>query len=107
MPTMTWTRLRRVVASKGFTPATWIPAASEARVPETMIRPVRMIEPGAFVARPVGLAETWPGMVAFLDGTQRYEVMSYASNTPVVVAEVAAAIMERRERRLQPAVPGL
>lgn len=106
MPTMTWTRLRRVVASKGFTPATWIPAASEARVPETMIRPVRMIEPGTFVARPVGLAETWPGMVAFLDGTQRYEVMSYASNTPVVVAEVAAAIMERRERRLQLALEG-
>ncbi len=71
-----------------------------------MIRPRTDVEPGTFVARPVGLAETWPGMVAFLDGTQRYEVMSYASNTPVVVAEVAAAIMERRERRLQLALEG-
>jgi hypothetical protein len=106
MTTMTWTRLRRVVASKGFTPATWIPAASEGRPPEAMIRPARVIERGPFAARPVGVPEPWPGMVAFLDGTQRYEVMSYASITPVVVAEVAAAIMERRERRLQLALEG-
>jgi hypothetical protein len=44
--------------------------------------------------------------VAFLDGTQRYEVMSYASTTPVVVAEVAAAVMERREKTLYPAEEG-
>ena len=42
-------------------------------------------------------------MVAFLEGTQRYEVMSYASTAPVVVAEVAAAVMERREKKLYPA----
>jgi len=106
MTTMTWTRLRRVVASKGFTPATWIPAASEGRTPEALIRPARVIERGPFVPRPVGVPDPWPGMVAFLDGTQRYEVMSFASNTPVVVAEVAAAIMERRERRLELALEG-
>jgi hypothetical protein len=44
--------------------------------------------------------------VAFLDGTQRYEVMAYTATTPVIVAEVAAAVMERRERRIQVALEG-
>lgn len=103
MATMTWTRLRRVVASRGFTPATWLPAASEARQHETVIRLARIVEPGPFEPKAVGAPEPWPGMVAFLEGTQRYEVMSYASTTPVVVAEVAAAVMERREKKLYPA----
>jgi hypothetical protein len=38
--------------------------------------------------------------VAFLDGIQRYEVMAYAGASPVVVAEIAAAVLERRERQL-------
>jgi hypothetical protein len=100
---MTWTRLRRVVASRGFTPAIWLPAASEARSQETAIRLAHVVEPGPFEPKPVGAPEPSPGMVAFLEGTQRYEVMSYASTTPVVVAEVAAAVMERREKKLYPA----
>jgi hypothetical protein len=102
---MTWTRLRRVVASRGYTPATWIPAASEGRIQEASIRSARVIErdfPDDH--RAVGAPEPWPGLVAFLDGTQRYEVMAYSSTTPVVVAEVAAAVMERRERRLSVAL---
>ena len=50
--------------------------------------------------RSVGAAESWPGTVAFLDGTQRYEVMAYAGASPVVVAEIAAAVLERRDRQL-------
>ena len=38
--------------------------------------------------------------MAFLDGTQRYEVMAYAGASPVVVAEIAAAVLERRNRQL-------
>jgi hypothetical protein len=92
------------VAAHGFTPATWIPAASEGRAQEATIRPARVVEPGPFIARPVGAPEPWPGVVGFLDGTQRYEVMAYASTTPVVVAEISAAVMERRDRRLNVAV---
>jgi len=54
--------------------------------------------------REVGTAEPCPGPVAFLDGTQRYEVMAYAGASPVVVAEIAAAVLERRERRLHVAL---
>jgi hypothetical protein len=44
--------------------------------------------------------------VAFLDGIQRYEVMAYAGASPVVVAEIAAAVLERRERQLHLAEVG-
>jgi hypothetical protein len=95
-----WTRLRRAVAARGFTPATWIPAASEGRAEEATIRPARLVEDLPIGGHPVGGAEAWPGTVAFLDGTQRYEVMAYAGASPVVVAEIAAAVLERRNRQL-------
>lgn len=93
-------RLRRALASAGFTPATWIPAASEGRAEEATIKPAERIEPGPLTGRPVGAAEPWPGTVAFLDGTQRYEVMAYAGASPVVVAEIGAAVLEREARQL-------
>ena len=99
-PTPTWTRLRRAVVARGFTPATWIPAASEGRAEEATIQPANRVEAGPLSGLPVGQAETWPGTVAFLDGTQRYEVMAYSGASPVVVAEIAAAVMERRDRQL-------
>ncbi len=101
MATRTWTRLRRAVAARGFTPATWIPAASEGRAEEATIRLARVLEDLPIAGRHVGAAEAWPDTVAFLDGTQRYEVMAYAGASPVVVAEIAAAVMERRDRKLQ------
>jgi hypothetical protein len=99
-PTPTWTRLRRAVMARGFTPATWIPAASEGRAEEATIQPASRVEPGPLSGRPVGQAESWPGTVAFLDGTQRYEVMAYSGASPVVVAEIGAAVLERRARQL-------
>lgn len=95
-----WTRLRRAVAARGFTPATWIPAASEGRAEEATIRPARLLEDLRIGGHPVGAPEPWPGTVAFLDGTQRYEVMAYAGASPVVVAEIAAAVLERRDRQM-------
>jgi hypothetical protein len=102
--TRSWTRLRRAVAACGFTPATWIPAASEGRAEQATIRPARLLEDLPVRGRTVGAAERWPGTVAFLDGTQRYEVMAYAGASPVVVAEIAAAVLERRDRQLHVAV---
>ncbi|HTS87510.1 MAG TPA: hypothetical protein VMG41_03385 [Gemmatimonadales bacterium] len=104
MTTPSWTRLRRAVAARGFTPATWIPAASEGRAEEATIRPARLLEAVPLSGHAVGTPEPWPGTVAFLDGTQRYEVMAYAGASPVVVAEIGAAVLERRERHLQVAV---
>ncbi len=101
MGTMTWTRMRRAVAARGFAPATWIPAASEGRAEEATIQPARLLEDLPLSGRAVGPAEPWPGVVAFLDGVQRYEVMAYADSTPLVVAEIGAAVLERRERRLR------
>jgi hypothetical protein len=103
MAPTTWTRLRRAVAACGFTPATWIPAASEGRAEEATIRLARVLEDRPIGGTPVGPPEPWPGPVAFLDGTQRYEVMAYAGSSPVVVAEIGAAVLERRERRLHAA----
>ena len=100
MTTRNWTRLRRAVAARGFTPATWIPAASEGRAEEATIRLARVLEDLPISGRPVGAAEPWPEAVAFLDGTQRYEVMAYAGASPGGVAEIAAAVLERRDRQL-------
>ncbi len=100
MPSRHWTRLRRAVTARGFTPATWIPAASEGRAEEATIRLARLLEDVPIAGRQVGAPEAWFGPVAFLDGTQRYEVMAYAGASPVVVAEIAAAVLERRDRQL-------
>ncbi|MEO8138857.1 MAG: hypothetical protein ABI742_04370 [Gemmatimonadota bacterium] len=100
MTTRNWTRLRRAVAARGFTPATWIPAASEGRAEQATIRLAHLLEDLPISGRYVGAPEAWPDAVAFLDGTQRYEVMAYAGASPVVVAEIAAAVLERRDRHL-------
>jgi hypothetical protein len=54
----------------------------------------------------VGTAEAWPGPLAFLDGVQRSELVAYAGSSPLVVGEVAAAVRERRDRRLATVVEG-
>jgi hypothetical protein len=99
-PSSTWTQLRRALTARGFTPATWIPAAAEGRAEEATIQPAERVEAGPLTGRAVGPAEPWDERVAFLDGTQRYEVMAYAGASPVVVAEIGAAVLERRARQL-------
>src|SRR5262245_38429716 len=95
-PVLSLSGLRKALTRRGLTPATWIPASSEGRAEEATIQPATRIEEGRLSGRPVGPSEPWPGVVAFLDGSQRYEVMAYAGATPVVVAEIGAAVMERR-----------
>lgn len=70
------------------------------RSEEAAIREARVVEGPGFAAREVGPAEPWPGPVAFLDGTQHYHIVAHLGAAPLVVATLAAAVRERRERRL-------
>jgi hypothetical protein len=93
--------IRRAAGAKGLTPATVVPEASAGRIEEAGIRLARLVEGSALRAIAVGAAETWPGMLAYLDGVQRSEVVAYDGASPIIVAEIAAAVRERRERRLR------
>lgn len=42
-----------------------------------------------------------PGVRAFLDGTQRSEIVSYVGRVAVVMGHVAAVVRERRDRRMR------
>lgn len=92
--------LRRALAVRGLTPATLVPEASGGRMEEVCIRHARLVEDAQLEWHPVGTAETWPDPLAFLDGVQRSELVAYAGSAPLVVGEVAAAVRERRDRRL-------
>jgi hypothetical protein len=91
---------RQALALKGLTPATLVPESSGGRADEACIRPARLEEDAALAWHAVGEPEPWPGTLAFLDGVQRSVLLAYAGAAPIVVAEVAAAVRERRERRL-------
>jgi hypothetical protein len=88
------------MAVRGLTPASVIPEASGGRTEEACIRPASLAEDAELAWHAVGPAEPWPGTLAFLDGVQRSVLLAYAGSAPVVFGEVAAAVRERRERRL-------
>jgi hypothetical protein len=92
--------IRRALSLKGLTPASMIPEASGGRVEEASIRLARVVEGTGLDAFAIGVAEAWPGPLAYLDGVQRSEVVGYCGSAPIVVAEIAAAVRERRDRRL-------
>jgi hypothetical protein len=94
------THLRRTLAARGLTPASVVPEASGGRSEEACIRPARLVEDERLASHRVGGAEPWPGPLAFLDGVQRSELLAYAGSAPIVIGEVAAAVRERRDRRL-------
>lgn len=93
-------QLRHALAVRGLTPATLVPESSGGRMEEACIRPARLVEDAVLAWHPVGPAEAWPDPLGFLDGVQRSEVLAYAGSAPVIVADIAAAVRERRERRL-------
>jgi hypothetical protein len=101
---MNFDLIRRAARAKGLTPATVIPEASAGRIEEACIRPARLIEGSSLQMISVGAPQAWPGTLAYLDGTQRSEVVAYAGAAPIVVAEIAAAVRERNDRRLQTAL---
>jgi hypothetical protein len=85
---------------RGLTPASVVPEASGGRTEEACIRPASLVEDAELSWHAVGAAEAWPGSLAFLDGVQRSVLVAYAGSAPIVVAEVAAAVRERRVRCL-------
>jgi hypothetical protein len=100
IPQLKVSQLRRLLALRGLTPAALVPEASGGRPDEACIRPARLVEDPTLAWHPVGAAEPWPDPLAFLDGVQRSELLAYAGAAPLVVGEIAAAVRERRERRL-------
>jgi hypothetical protein len=100
MPAVNLSHLRRTLAVRGLTPASVVPEASGGRTEEACIRPASLVEDAELSWHAVGAAEAWPGTLAFLDGVQRSVLLAYAGSAPIVVAEVAAAVRERRARCL-------
>jgi hypothetical protein len=90
--------VRRALAVRGVTPATIIPESSSGRMEEACIRPARLVEGATLEAVSVGQAQPWPGPLAYLDGTQCSEVVGYVGSSPIVVAQIAAAVRERKGR---------
>jgi hypothetical protein len=101
MPNPNLTAIRRRLAGRGLTPASAVPESSAGRAEEACIRPARVVEDVALCTHPVGQPEAWPGPLAFLDGVQRMHLVAYAGAAPIYVAEIAAAVRERRAARLR------
>ena len=100
MPLVNLSQLRRALALRGLTVASVVPEASGGRREEACIRPARLVESPELAWHDPGPPEAWPGTLAFLDGVQRSELVAYAGSAPIVVGEIAAAVRERRDRRL-------
>ncbi len=96
--------LRRAVRARGLTPATSLPEASRGRAEEACIRLARVVEGDSLRVIRLGLAEAWPGSLAFLEGIQRSDIIAYFGSAPMVVAEIAGAVRERQKRRLHTVV---
>ena len=76
-------------------PAAGLPASLALHDEDAVIRPARLLEDPAL--RTYGLAAPVPfeEPVAFLDGTQRMELLGYAGTAPVALVEVRAAVRQR------------
>jgi hypothetical protein len=96
MPLLNLPNLRRLLAVRGLTPASIVPESSGGRTEEACVRPARLLEDAELQVRPVGVPQPWAEPVAFLDGIQRSSLVAYAGAAPIVVAEIAAAVRERR-----------
>jgi hypothetical protein len=104
MPIANLAGIRRRLGARGLTPAAGLPESSRGRAEEACIRPARLVEGEILGYRQVGRAEPWPGVLAFLDGVQRMHLVAYAGAAPIYVAEIAAAVRERRGGRLRTVV---
>lgn len=100
---MAFDDLRRALAAQGLVPATTRAAGSQGRREEARISPSELVEHPTARALGVGDAATCPESMAFLDGVQRHQVIAYGRRFPfpLVAGVVAAAVRERRGRRLE------
>lgn len=96
MPPPNLAHLRRLLAVRGLTPASTVPESSGGRTEEACLRPARLVEGCDLAAIPVGAPEPWAEPVAFLDGVQRTTLLAYAGAAPILLAEIAAGVRERR-----------
>jgi hypothetical protein len=92
--------LRRALAARGLSSASTIADSSGGRVEEASIQLARLVEGSRLESLPVSTGHSHPEPLAFLDGIQRSEVVAYAGASPILVAEIAAAVRERRGRQL-------
>ena len=76
-------------------PAAGMPAVLPFRDEDATIRPARLIEDAELRAHPVPAAAPFDAPVAFLDGTQRTELLGYFGSAPLALAEARAAVRER------------
>jgi hypothetical protein len=97
---MPFPELRRLLAEAGATVATTRAPGSHGRAEAAATRPARLIEDGVVTVHDPGPPVPGPEPLAFLDGVQRHQVVGYVGASPVVGAVVAAAVRERRQRRL-------
>ncbi len=109
--TLLFERLRKGFAQGGrITAASTMPRAVEGRPDDYRLAPSRLVEGTELLTTSVGTPTPCPEPMAFLDGTQRYEVVGYFETVPIVAALVAAAVrlrvdgqfttIARAERRL-------
>ncbi len=96
--------LRRRLALRGLTPATFAAEASGGRTEEACVRPAALLEGTVLETFAVGRPEPWQGTVAFMDGIQRSELLAYAGAAPLLWAEIAAAVRERQGGQLSTVV---
>ena len=75
--------------------ATTVPPAVDGRPDDYRLVPSKLIEDDHLDIHPVGGALACPEPIAFLDGTQRVEVVGYVEATPIVAAIIAAAVRLR------------
>ncbi len=92
--------LRRGLAARGLSAASMVPDSSGGRVEEASIQLAKVVEGTRLEIIPVSACQSHPDPLAFLDGIQRSEVVAYAGASPIIVAEIAAAVRERSGRGL-------
>ena len=89
-------RVRRALGGLGgAVAATTMPPAVEGRPDDYRLADSRLIEDDRLVARAVGEREPCPHPLAFVDGSQRYEIIAYLDTSPVVAGIVSAAVRLR------------
>lgn len=90
-------RIRRLgIGRVGVVGATGLPPAVEGRPDDYRLAPANLLTDQIVQHVAVGSAEPCPEPLAFLDGTQSYEVVGYVDSAPVVAALVRAAVRLRR-----------
>jgi hypothetical protein len=88
-------RCRKRLVATGLAPAAGLPASLALHDEDAMIRPARLLEDQELRPHALGEPAPFEEPVAFLDGTQRMELLGYAGTAPVALAEVRAAVRQR------------